>query len=133
MTEGVFTIDRAFLLNDLEINNVASKTNFKCKLLINPGKYLEHSSFTSFGYQKDFALKEIIDYHLQIFKQAGLFKQLEKKYVKPLVQDCEPPIREINFRVVFVAFAILCGGFISALVIFILEKVSFDCKDKEKG
>ena len=92
---------------------------------------MEHSSFTSFGYQKNFALREIIDYHLQKFKQGGLFKQLENKYLKTFVQDCEPPFREINFRVVFLAFALLCVGFISALVIFTFEKVNFCCKQFE--
>ncbi len=73
MPKGAFTDDRALILNDNEIFNVATKNDIKCDLLINPGKYLEHYSFKSFAYQKDFALTDIIDHHLQKFKQ-GLVK-----------------------------------------------------------
>jgi len=70
-----FTADRAFILNDVEINNFATNNDMKCEILINPGKYLEHYSSSAFAYQKDFALKEILDYHLQKFKQ-GILKLL---------------------------------------------------------
>jgi hypothetical protein len=66
----VFTPDRAFLLNDMGIYSFATKNNFKCEILINPGQYLEFLSSSSFAYQKDFALREILDYHLQEFKQG---------------------------------------------------------------
>jgi hypothetical protein len=70
-----FRADRATILNDNEIFNVAAKYDIKCQLLINPGKYLEYYSFTSFAYQKDFALTEILDHHLQKFKQ-GLVEKI---------------------------------------------------------
>ena len=70
LPKEVFTPDRAFLLSELEIFSFATENDMKCEILINPGKYLENYSFTSFAYQKDFALKEILDYHLQKLKQG---------------------------------------------------------------
>ena len=70
LPKEVFTPDRAFILSELEIFSFATENDMKCEILINPGKYLENYSFTSFAYQKDFALKEILDYHLQKLKQG---------------------------------------------------------------
>ncbi len=75
MPKEAFTSDRATILNDIEIFNAATKYDIKCELLINPGKYLEHYSFSSFAYQKDFALTDIFDHHLQKFKQ-GIVKKV---------------------------------------------------------
>ena len=75
MPKEAFTSDRATILNDIEIFNAATTYDIKCELLINPGKYLEHYSFSSFAYQKDFALTDIFDHHLQKFKQ-GIVKKV---------------------------------------------------------
>jgi hypothetical protein len=68
--KDVLTPDRALLLNDMDIYSFATENNFKCEILINPGQYLEFLSSSFFAYQKDFALREILDYHLQKFKQG---------------------------------------------------------------
>jgi hypothetical protein len=75
LPKEVFTPDRAFLLSELEIFSFATENDLKCEILINPGKYLENYSFTSFAYQKDFALTDIFDHHLQKLKQ-GFVKKL---------------------------------------------------------
>jgi hypothetical protein len=69
------TADRGLIINKIELFNVATKNDINCELVINPGKYLEDYSFTSFAYQKDFALKKMLDYHLHKFKQ-GCVKRL---------------------------------------------------------
>jgi hypothetical protein len=70
MPKEMFEPDKAFILSDIDIYNAATKQNLSCEILINPGKYMEHYSISAFAYQKDFALKEILDYHLQKFKQG---------------------------------------------------------------
>ena len=57
------------------------------------------------------------------FYTGGLFKHLQKKYFQTLLQDCEPPFKEITIRVAFFSFAILCLGLLSALFIFFVELV----------
>jgi hypothetical protein len=127
ISKETFTHDRAFLLSEIDISNVVSNDeDLKCEVFINPGKYLENSASTSFAFQKDFPLKEIIDYQLRRFVQSGLLDQLQKKYFHhPMFKDCEPPLREIDLRVSFLAFALLSLGAFVALIIFVTEKISF--------
>jgi hypothetical protein len=82
-----------------------------------------HTLVNTFVYQKNFPLTEIIDYHLQKFKESGLLQRLEKKYFKKLVQDCNPVVREMTFKATFLTFAILSVGIGASLLAFAVEKM----------
>lgn len=121
----LFTHDVALMISDVEINQMVKQHHLECEIFINPGKYLT-SFYISFIFQKDFAFKEVIDYHLLKFEQSGLLKQLERKYFEKFIQDCAPAIRELNFHATCLAFAVLVFGAIMALLTFVAEKLRID-------
>jgi hypothetical protein len=109
------------MMGEIEIFNTATEYAIECDIFIHPGQYLTQSPL-AFAFQKDFALKEIIDYQLLKFKQSGLLKCLSQKYFKKVNTDCQPPFRELSFHTTFVSFAILAAGIIIAIFILALEK-----------
>jgi hypothetical protein len=125
-----FTEDVAIMLGDIEIYNLATAYDIQCDIVIHPGSYLTQSSL-SFAYQKDFALKEIIDYQLLKMKQSGLLNHLERKYFRKISQDCQPPIRELSFRATFLSFAILVLGIIMAILSLCVENILFMFSGKQ--
>jgi hypothetical protein len=116
-----FTQDVAVMLRDIEIFNLATTYGIECDIFIHPGHYLTQSPL-AFVFQKDFALKEIIDHQLLKLMQSGVLKRLAKKHIKSISQDCQTPVRELSFRATFVSFAILAGGIITAIFILVIEK-----------
>jgi hypothetical protein len=122
--ENLFTEDVALMIGDTEIHQMVLKYDNGCDIFINPGKYLTHSAL-AFAFQKDFALKEIIDFQLLKFKQMGLLNKLAKKYFKHIPQNCVVPVRELSFHSTFVSFAILVSGFIIAIGSLLVEKITF--------
>jgi hypothetical protein len=109
------------MMGEIEIFNTATEYGIDCDIFIHPGRYLTQSPL-AFAFQKDFALKEIIDYQLLKFKQSGLLKRLSQKYFQKIKTDCQPPFRELGFLATFVSFAILAAGIIIAIFILALEK-----------
>jgi hypothetical protein len=116
-----FTEDVAIMIEDMEILNTATEYGIDCDIFIHPGQYLTHLP-VSFVFQKDFALREIIDYQLLKFQQSGLLKHLAKKYFQKINKDCQPPVTELSFGATFISFAILAAGIIIAIFILALEK-----------
>ena len=119
-----FTEDVAIMIDDMEILNTATKYGIECDMFIHPGQYLTHLP-VSFVFQKDFALREIIDYQLLKLQQSGIFKFLAQKYFKKINKDCQPPVRELSFGATFISFAILAAGIILATFFLIIEKARF--------
>ncbi len=122
--EELFTEDVALMISDTEINQLVVKYNLYCDIFINPGKYMTKST-KAFAFQKDFALKEIIDFHLLKFNQRGLLKKLANKYFEDIPRKCDPPVRELGFQATFVTFAILISGVILALFSLFIEQLIF--------
>ncbi len=122
--EELFTQDVALMLGDTEIYLLAVEYNIQCDIVINPGRYLTHFA-NAFAFQKDFALKEIIDYQLLKFKQTGLLKKLANKYFRQIPRDCEPKIKELSFKATFVPFALLASGVLIAFCSLLVEKITF--------
>jgi hypothetical protein len=112
------------MIDDMEILNTATKYGIECDMFIHPGQYLTHLP-VSFVFQKDFALREIIDYQLLKFQQSGLLKHLAKKYFKKINKDCQLPVRELSFGATFLSFAILAAGILIATFFLIIEKARF--------
>lgn len=121
--QSYLTDDAALILSDIDINNLKDDYGLHCDLFIHPGKYLMGSS-SSFAFQKDSPLKEIIDYQLLKFFQSGLLEQLVKKYFKMESHVCEPEVKEIDFKATFLSFAILGCGVLIAFVVSLLEKIN---------
>jgi hypothetical protein len=119
-----FTEDVAIMIEDMDIFKTATEYGIECNIFIHPGQYLTHSPL-AFVFQKDFALKEIIDYQLLKFQQSGLLKHLAKKYFKKINKDCQLPVRELSFGATFLSFAILAAGIIIATFFLIIEKARF--------
>ena len=119
-----FTNDVAMLLNDVEAFNFASAYGIDCEMVVHPKKYSARGT-SSFLFQKDFALKEVIDYQLQKFKQSGLLSHLAKKYLKKVNQNCDAPLRELSFKATFFSFTVLAFGIIVAIICFAVEKFRF--------
>ena len=69
-----------------------------------------------FVYQKDFALRDMINYHIQKITEGGLHHKLVMKYFPPLVQDCQTPIKEVDFSDTIFIFVALASGLISAVL-----------------
>jgi hypothetical protein len=84
--EELFTKDVALMLSDTQIYHLAVEYNIQCDIFINPGMYMTHFT-NAFAFQKDFALKEIIDYQLLKFKQTGLLKKLANQYFRQIPRD----------------------------------------------
>ena len=122
--EELFTKDIALMLGDTDIYRLAVEYNIQCDIVINPGRYLTHLA-NAFAFQKDFALKEIIDYQLLKFKQAGLLKKLANHYFRHIPRDCEPKIKELSFKATFIPFALLASGVLIALCSLLVEKITF--------
>jgi len=120
----ICTEDVALMLSDIEIHEFATDNDLECEIFINPGKYLTHST-SSFVFQKDFVLKEAIDYHLLKFEQTGLLKHLQRKYIKTITQNCQSQIRELSFRATFFIFVILASGVVIAMITFTIEKFRY--------
>jgi len=121
--EKLFTKDVALMMGDVEIIQMADEYNLHCDIFINPGKYLAQSAM-AFAFQKDFALKEIIDFQLLKLKQTGLLKKLATKYFKEIPQDCATePIRELSFQETLLSFGILASGILVALCSLLAEQV----------
>ena len=118
----LFTDDVALMLSDVEINQMVHLHHLECEIVVNPGKYLS-SFYVSFIFQKDFALKELIDFHLLKFQQSGLLKQLERKYLNKFIQDCAPEVRELNFHATCLAFVVLVIGVVMAVMTSVAEKL----------
>jgi hypothetical protein len=116
-----FTEDVAIMIEDIDILNTATKYGIECDIFIHPGQYLTHLP-VSFVFQKDFALREIIDYQLLKLQQSGIVKFLAQKYFKKINKDCQLPVRELSFGATFISFAILAAGIIIAILILTLEK-----------
>ncbi len=110
------------MLGDTEIYHLAVKYNIQCDIVINPGRYLTHFPL-AFAFQKDFALKEIIDYQLLKFKQTGLLKKLANQYFREIPRDCEPQIKELSFKATFIPFALLATGVLIAICSLAVEKI----------
>jgi hypothetical protein len=119
-----FTEDVAIMIEDMDIFKTATEYGIECEIFIHPGQYLMHSP-TAFLFQKDFPLKEIIDYQLLKFQQSGLLKRLAKKYFKKINKECHPPVRELSFGATFISFAILTAGIIIATFFLTIEKARF--------
>lgn len=122
--EELFTADVALMMADTDTNQMAARYNIHCDIFINPPKYLTDSAI-AFAFQKDFALKEIIDFHLLRFNQRGLLKKLANKYFEDIPRKCDPPVRELGFQATFVTFAILISGVILALFSLFIEQLIF--------
>jgi hypothetical protein len=122
--EELFTADVALMMADTDTNQMAAHYNIHCDIFINPPKYLTDSAI-AFAFQKDFALKEIIDHQLLKFKQTGLLKKLSMQYFKDFPRHCEPPVRELSFRATFITFAILATGVLTAFCSLVVEKMIF--------
>ena len=120
----IFSSDIALLLNEVEAYNIASSYDIGCQIFLHPRKYFAWGT-SSFVFQKDFALKEIIDYHLQKYKESGVMRHLAKKYLSMIRQDCNPPLRELSFKATFLSFALLFVGLVIAMVCFMVEKILF--------
>jgi hypothetical protein len=112
------------MIEDMDIFKTATEYGIECNIFIHPGQYLTHSPL-AFVFQKDFALKEIIDYQLLKFQQSGLLKHLAKKYFKKINKDCQLPVRELSFGATFLSFAILAAGIILVTFFLIIEKARF--------
>ena len=119
----IFSSDIALFLNEVEAYNIASSYDIGCQIFLHPRKYFAWGT-SSFVFQKDFALKEIIDYHLQKCKESGVMRHLAKKYLSMIRQDCNPPLRELSFKATFLSFALLFVGLTAAMVCFIVEKIT---------
>ncbi len=122
--EELFTKDVALVLGDTEIYRLAVEYNIQCDIVLNPGRYLTHLAL-AFAFQKDFALKEIIDYQLLKFKQTGLLKKLANQYFRNIPRDCEPQIRELSFKATFIPFALLASGVLITLCSLLVENIRF--------
>jgi hypothetical protein len=122
--EELFTKDVALMLGDTEIYHLAVKYNIQCDIVINPRRYLTHFAI-AFAFQKDFALKEIIDNQLLKFKQTGLLKKLANQYFLEIPHDCEPQIKELSFKATFMPFSLLASGVLIAFCSLLVEKITF--------
>lgn len=123
-----FTEDVALMITDIEIQNIVQEYGLQCEIAIHSGKYMTALT-SSFAFQKDFALAEVIDYHLLKFEQSGLLDQLLSKYFSKLQSDCQSPVRELGFQATFLCFAILAVGAIVAIAFSLAEKCRFHyCK-----
>ncbi len=120
----IFTEDAALMLRDIEIEQFANENDLHCEIFINPKKYLTHST-SSFVFQKDFALKEVIDHHLLKFEEVGIFKHLAQKYIKHIYHDCQPPFRELSFQATIFTFVALASGVVIAIITLTVEKVIY--------
>ena len=119
-----FTYDTAVMVNDIDIMNINEAFNLHCEIFIHPGKYFTGAT-SAFAFQKDFPLKEVIDYNLLRFHQSGLLEQLANKYFKKPAHDCLPPVRELDFKATIFSFAILATGIATAIIVFLVEKIRF--------
>jgi len=117
-----FAGDVALLLNEVEAFEMGAAYGIECEMFSHPRKYLGWGT-SSFAYQKNFALKEVLDYHLQKFMQSGLLEHLAKKYLKKITPECTPPLRELSFKATFFPFAILAVGTACAMTSFLAEKI----------
>ena len=112
-------------MTDVEASSFSSANNgIDCQIFVHPSKYPAFST-SSFVFQKDFALKEIIDYQLQKFWQSGLMSHLAKKYFKKINQECDVPMKELSFKATFMSFVLLVFGLVLAIICFVLEKFRF--------
>ena len=127
-----FTQDAALMVTDIGIHNIIEEYDLHCEIFINPGKYFTGTT-SAFAYQKDFPLKEVIDYHLLKFQQSGLLEQLAKKYFKTqILHDCQPPVRELDFKATSLSFAFLTAGVMIALMVSFVEKIRAYLQNKLK-
>jgi len=118
----IFTQDAAFLLTDTDIFYNVEKHSMHCDIFIHPGKYYKGSS-AAFVLQKGSPLKEIIDYKLLSFLQYGFIERLAEKYFQKKLHDCEPPVRELDFKSTALSFFILASGAAAALLVSLLENI----------
>ena len=127
-----FTQDAALMVTDMDIHKIIEEYDLHCEIFINPGKYLTGTT-SAFAYQKNFPFKEVIDYHLLKFQQSGLLEQLAKKYFKTqILDDCQPPVRELDFKATSLSFAILTAGVMIALIVSFVEKIRAYLQNKLK-
>ena len=115
--------NRALLLDSgetLELIRLNGE-DLRCQIYIHPGEYLLTLANNHFAYQKDFPLREMIDYHIRKIKQIGIDQKLSKKYFPPLEQDCEPPIKEVKLSDTIFIFVTLVSGLIFAVLILSIE------------
>lgn len=123
-----FTSDVALLLNDVEAYNLASAYGIDCEMFVHPRKYTARQT-SSFLFQKDFPLKEFIDYQLLKFQQSGLLTHTAKKYFTKASLTCDAPLRELSFKATFFSFAILVAGLALAIACLIVEKLKYVLKN----
>ena len=117
-----FTKDAVVMLTDIDIYDTVEEYDLHCEMFVHPGKYFVGLS-SAFALQKNSPIKEIIDYHLLNFLQSGHLEQLGKKYFSKRQHDCEPPVRELDFKATIFSFAILAAGVLFSLGVFLVEKV----------
>ena len=122
--EHLFTEDVALMVTDIDVHNIITSYKFQCQIFIHSGNFMTQST-SSFAYQKDFALREVIDYHLLKFEQSGLLDRLMDKYFTKPLSDCQQPIRELGFQATFLCFAILVIGIVIAMASSVVERYSF--------
>lgn len=125
-----FRANRAFILDDVEFTNFASRYDIFCEIFVHPGKYVPTLSYSTYAYQKNFPLKEILDYHINKMKQSGILHKLGRKYFPPLIQDCETPLKEIDIRGTIFTFSVFSAGVVSSILIFSSEKLLSFCPRK---
>ena len=116
-----FTKDAVVMLTDIDIYDTVEEYDLHCEMFVHPGKYFVGLS-SAFALQKNSPIKEIIDYQLLNFLQSGHLEQLDKKYFSKRQHDCEPPVRELDFKATAFAFTILTFGVAFALIVLFVEK-----------
>ena len=110
--------NRAIIVDTGELKDIIRQNgeDLLCQIYIHPGKYLPSMANNHFVYQKDFALRDMINYHIQKIMEGGLHHKLVMKHFPPLVQDCQNPIKEVDLSDTIFIFVALASGLISAVL-----------------
>ena len=117
--------NRAVLLDVGEIHELIRQNgdDLLCQIYIHPGKYLPSLANKHFVYQRDFPLREMFDQYIYKITQSGIHDKFVRKYFPPLVQDCQPPLKEVNLTDTIFIFVALASGLITALLILCIELI----------
>ena len=120
-----FLANRALFLDYAEILELIrlNGDDLKCQIFIHPGDYFPSLANNHFAYQKNFPLREMFDHHIQKIKQIGINQKLSKKWLPPLEQDCQPPVKDVRLTDTIFIFTLLASGIVVAVLMLSIELI----------
>ena len=117
-----FKAHRAFFMSEVEMITFTAKQENPCDVLVHQGRYIPGISYSAFAYQKNFSLKEPIDYFILKIKQSGIQTRISRRHLRqPLIGDCQDPLKEVDFANTVFLFLVLGSGLGLSFVTLVAE------------